>query len=264
MIRSFYNLKTLPFQKNININDLYESQTFKEASSRMEYIKENKGFMLLTGDPGAGKSTLLRNLSSSLNKNSYECFYIPLSTVSILDFYRQLCFYLTGEKLSKKAQLFSSIQNGIKNRVRNNKKVPVIIFDEVHLLKNENFNELQIIFNFDFDSVNPAVVILSGQSHLRDRISRDILTSFRQRISMRHHMLALNKEELTSFINHSMENVGSINSIFSHSAIEAIFNHTRGNLRETCNLSLKALYVGAKKQNPQITEEEIFQASKEI
>jgi type II secretory pathway predicted ATPase ExeA len=220
--------------------------------------------MLLTGDPGSGKSTLLRSFSSTLNKNSYECFYIPLSTVSILDFYRQLCFYLTGERLSKKAQLFASIQNGIKSRVKNNKKVPVIIFDEVHLLKNENFNELQIIFNFEFDSVNPAVVILAGQSHLRDRISRDILTSFRQRISIKHHMLTLDKKELTSFIHHSMENVGSLNSIFTDSAIEAIYNHTRGNLRETCNIGLQSLYVGAKKQNLQITEEEVFQASKEV
>lgn len=264
MIRPFYNLKMLPFQKDINIAKLYKSSSFNEGIARIEHIKENRGFMLLTGDPGAGKSTLLRYFAHSLNSSAYEYFYIPLATVSILDFYRQLCYYLTGERLSKKAQLFSSIQNGIKNRVKNNKKIPVIIFDEVHLLKNENFNELQIIFNFDFDSVNPAVIVLSGQSHLRDRISREILTSFRQRISIRHHMLTLNKEELTLFINNSMENAGSVNSVFGNSAIESIYNTTRGNIRETCNLALRALYIGAKNQCQQVTEEEIFKASKEV
>lgn len=264
MIRPFYNLKTLPFQKDINVSELYKSSSFKECSSRLEYVKENRGFMMLTGAPGTGKTTALRRFAYSLNTNAYECFYIPLATVSILDFYRQLCYYLTGEKLSKKAQLFSCIQDGIKHRIKNNKKVPVIIFDEVHLLKNENFNELQIIFNFNFDSTNPAIVILSGQSHLRDRISREILTSFRQRISVRHHIITLTKEELIIFINHSMENVNCIDSIFNNSAMEAIYNVTRGNIRETCNLALKSLYIAAKNKLLQVTEEEIFQATKEV
>jgi len=41
--------------------------------------------------------------------------------------------------------------------VINNKKIPVIIFDEAHLLKNENFYELQIIANFNMDSSDPAL-----------------------------------------------------------------------------------------------------------
>jgi general secretion pathway protein A len=264
MIRSLFNLKKLPFQKDIPVDSLFESKSFKEASLRLDYIKENRGFMLITGEPGAGKSTLLRAFSDSLNTNSYKFFYIPLATVSILDFYRQLNFYLTGTRLSKKAQLFESIQEGIKNLVKSNKKVPVIIFDEVHLLKNENFNELQIIFNFDFDSLNPAIVILAGQSHLRDRMARDILASFRQRISIKHHMLELSKEQLTDFINHSMKYVGSSDTIFSDSAIEAIYNYTRGNIRETSNLALKSLYAAGTIGNLQVTEEEVFRASKEV
>jgi superfamily II DNA or RNA helicase len=35
--------------------------------------------------------------------------------------------------------LFKAIQDAIKNYIENQKKIPVIIFDEAHLLKNEIF-----------------------------------------------------------------------------------------------------------------------------
>jgi len=75
--------------------------------------------------------------------------------------------------------------------VANNKKIPVIIFDEAHLLKHENFYELQIISNFSMDSTDPALFILSGQPHLRDKLLNLMHQAFNQRITevqiQRHH-----------------------------------------------------------------------------
>jgi len=264
MIRAYFNLKNLPFQKSISTQNVFKYSFFNEGTSRLDYIKNNRGFMLLTGDPGSGKTTLLRTYKDSLNTGLYNVFYIPLATVSILDFYRQLNFYLNGTKLFRKSALFISIQEGIKTLVKNRKKVPIIIFDECHLLKNENFYELQIIFNFDFDSVNPAIVILAGQSHLRDRLSREVLNSFRQRISINHHVAPLSKDNLKEYIKHSLKIVNGSEDLFSESAIEAIFNHAQGNLRETNNISIKSLFAAAYDKKSQVTEEEVYKASKEV
>ena len=264
MIRAYFNLKDLPFRKDISEENIYKHSFFKEGTSRLNYIKDNRGFMLLTGDPGSGKTTLLRTYVNYLNNNAYKTFYIPLATVSILDFYRQLNFYLNGTRIFRKAELFTSIQDGIKNLVKNRKKVPIVIFDECHLLKNENFYELQIIFNFDFDSINPAIVILAGQTHLRDRLHRDILTSFKQRISIKYHVLPLKKENLYEYVKHSIKLVGGTNDMFSESALEAIFNTTQGNIRETNNIALKSIFAAAYDKKNQVTEEEVYKASKEI
>jgi len=170
MIEAFYNLKKMPFQKDINTRDIFVCPSTEELSKRLEHMKQKRGIMLVTGAPGTGKTLHIRAFVENLNPNLFKTIYTPLSTVNIIDFYRQLAVLLGGESFFKKSQLFNSIQNSIRNYVLNNKKVPVIIFDEAHLLKIENFYELQIISNFNMDSTDPALFILVGQPHLRERL----------------------------------------------------------------------------------------------
>jgi len=142
MMEVYYNFKKTPFQKGISPKNIFISAAVRELQQRFTYIKEKRGIMLLTGAPGSGKTVQLRAFVSSLNENLYKYFYIPLSTVIKLDFYRQLCLKLGGEVCSRKSQLFSSIQEAIRDYVNNTKKIPIVIFDEAHMLVNENFYEL--------------------------------------------------------------------------------------------------------------------------
>lgn len=264
MIRIHFNLKELPFKKDCPTSTLFESSVFQEGVTRLEHIREHRGMFLLTGDPGSGKTTLLRHFHHRLNENAYRTFYIPLATVTVMDFYRQLNHLLGGTGTYRKADLFRNIQEGIKSLVQNRKIVPVFMFDEVHLMKSENFAELQLILNFDFDSVMPAIVILAGQSHLRDRISREVFSSFNQRIGLKYHLIPLGKKECTEYIHSALKRVGGTDSIFSPNALEAIFNNTQGNLREIASLATKALLATAIAKKNTVTEEEVFQASKEV
>lgn len=263
MIRTHFNLKNIPFLKNIQPDSLFQSSIFKEGLERLEYIKNHRGIMLLTGEPGTGKSTLLRSFSCSLNQNSYHCFYLPLSTVNILDFYRQLNFALCGTNIFRKADLYRSIQQNIKSLVTNRKIVPVLIFDEAHLFKNENFFELQLMLNFDYDSVCPAIVVVAGQSHLRERLSRDIHLPFARRISIKYHLTPLSKEECFKFIEHSMYLVGGSLSLFDNNALEAIFSNSNGNPSFIANITTKSLTAAAINNKSVVSEEEVFLATKE-
>jgi type II secretory pathway predicted ATPase ExeA len=264
MILIHFNLKDMPFKKDCPTDTLFTSSVFQEGVTRLDHIREHRGVFLLTGDPGSGKTTLLRHFHSHLNQNAYHTFYIPLATVTVMDFYRQLNHALGGTGTYRKADLFRNIQEGIKTLVQNRKIVPVFIFDEVHLMKNENFTELQILLNFEFDSVMPAIVILAGQSHLRDRLSREIFRSFDQRIALKYHLIPLGKKECTEYIHNGIKRVGGMDSIFSANALEAIFNNTQGNLREIASLATKALLATAIAKKNTVSEEEVFQASKEV
>ena len=149
MLQAYWNLTGTPFDKSIKTDQLFMSQGIKELLSRLQYMKQHRGIMLISGQPGTGKTTALRAFVNELSELSFQSFYVPLATVKVLDFYRQLNLLLGGEPFHFKAKLFVSIQQNIKDMVANNKKIPVIIFDEAHLLKNENFTELQIISNFN-------------------------------------------------------------------------------------------------------------------
>lgn len=264
MMEAFYNFKKTPFSQDIAPKDLFISPAIKELHQRLNYIKDKRGIMLITGAPGSGKTVQLRAFVTRLNQNLYTYFYLPLSTVNIIDFYRQLCTKLGGELFYRKAQLFSSIQNAIRHYVENSKKIPVIIFDEAHMLVNENFYELQIITNFHFDSVNPAVFILCGQPHLRERLLRPIHLSFNQRITLKFHLCPLTRDETYAYIEHQLNLVGASLSIFSNSALCALYQVSTGVPRIINSLTQKALTIGAVEKENSISEELIYRASKEL
>jgi general secretion pathway protein A len=99
MIEAYYNLKTTPFRKDINPKDIFISDSSRELSRRLEHMKQTRGFMLITGTPGTGKTLHVRSFSDGLNPNLYKVVYAPLSTVNMLEFYRQISVLL-GENRS--------------------------------------------------------------------------------------------------------------------------------------------------------------------
>jgi len=265
MIEAYFNLKKSVFQKDIDPKDIFVSDCTRELGHRFEYLKQHRGIMLLTGLPGCGKTLHLRAFVAGLNKNLYKCFYIPLSTVNILDFYRQLATNLgVVDPPYRKAQLFSCIQSAIQNYVENMKKIPVIIFDEAHLFMNANFYELQIITNFNLDSIDPAIFILAGQPHLRDRLLSPIHQSFNQRIFIKFHLTPLSKDETISYVNHHLNLAGATNPIFTPNALSAIYQVSAGVCRLINKLAHKTLVIGALEKKDTLTEEQVYRASKEL
>jgi type II secretory pathway predicted ATPase ExeA len=264
MIEAYYHFKKTPFAKDIPPGDIFMSASGEELRQRLQYIKEKRGIMLITGDPGTGKTLQVRAFVCELNENHYRYFYIPLSTVNVLDFYRQLSYSLGGEPCYKKTQLFYSIQQCIKGYVENTKKIPVIIFDEAHLFINENFSELQIITNFSLDSVDPAVFLLVGQPHLRDRLLRPIHQSFHQRITLKFHLCTFTKEETMAYIEHHLRVAGVSENIFTPNALGALHQVSLGVARIINALAIKTLTIGALEKRDSLTEEEVYRASREL
>jgi len=264
MLQAYWNLAGLPFEKSIHPDQLFISQSGKELNSRLQYMKNHRGLFLLTGQPGVGKTTALRAFVQQLPDLSFQSFYVPLATVNVLDFYRQINHALNGEHRHFKADLFRQIQQLIKDMITHTKKIPVFIFDEAHLLKNENFTELQILANFNMDSTDPALFILAGQPHLSDRLTRPVLISFYQRITLKYHLLPLTADEIQPFIDQNLRLVGCLQSPFSPNAIDAIWKNTTGVHRRVADLALKSMTCGMLQKTTALTEEHVFLAAREL
>lgn len=264
MIEVFYNLKKLPFQKDIDTKEIFIYSSTTEVQRRLEYIKQKRGIMLITGVSGVGKTLQVRVFVEKLNPNLFKTIYIPLSTVNVIDFYRQLSLHLCGQTFWKKSDLFQSIQKTIQNYVIETKKIPVIIFDEAHLLKSENFLKLQIITNFNIDSKDPALFILIGQPHLRDRFVYPVLRPFNQRNSLKYNLSPLSREETESYIQHHLNIAGLKEPLFNPNAINTIYQNSNGIPRVINSICLKAMTIEAIERKEEITEEEIHRASHEL
>lgn len=265
MFKVFYGFTNPPFSKEVKPDNLFQHEYFKELIRRFEYIKKYRGIMLISGDPGTGKTTAIRYFISSLPEQLFHPVYIPLSTVGVTDFYVQLNHKLGGNEHTRvKSKLFESIQKRILELAGNKNRIPVIIIDECHFLKNDNFFELQIISNFNLDSMDPCIFILSAQSHLNERLRRNSLESFRQRISVRYSMEPLGLSECQEYILHAFRKNGVNDPIFTESGFKAIYNISGGVLRSVGNLVTKTLAHGSSSKKLQLSEEDVFVASKEL
>ena len=156
MYKQFYGLTGNPFYKGIQTENIFMHSDINELVNRFDYIKKHRGIMLLTGDEGTGKTTAIRYFLSTLSNDLFVPIYLPLATVGNIEFYKQLNDKLKGDLVTRKHELFKSIQNQIIDYSVNRIRVSAIIIDEAHFLKNENFHELQIITNFNIDSHDPA------------------------------------------------------------------------------------------------------------
>lgn len=265
MFRQFFGFSEVPFSPAMSREKLFPSEAMVELLKRFDYIVQNRGFMLLTGDPGTGKSSALRCLFASLNRQIFFPVYLPLSTVAPTDFYKQLNMALSGPRSFSKASLFHSIQGQITSLVSTRNLIPVLCFDEVHLFQDQNFRELQMIGNFHMDSASPAAFILAGQSILQDRLRAHHLTSFFQRISLKFHLNPLSQAETKAYIQHHLKLAGmeGLDS-FSEAAYEAVFNLSKGIPRVIGAITTKAFLSCAILKKRNITEDDILSVSQEV
>jgi len=263
MFKTYYGLTFDPFTKDTEIKHFYKSKEFKEALNRIEFLKSTKGIGLITGQPGIGKSSLLRYFESTLNPNLYKCVYIPLSTLTVMDFYKALCDGLGIIPAFKKVTMFKQIQEAIYNYSYNKSITPVIILDEAQFLKNAILDDLRIILNFNMDSKDHAILLLVGQTTFINQLQRQNHDALRQRIVVNYYLNGLSKEEVKEYISSKLAFAGCHEPLFNDDAFELLFSCTNGLLRPLNTIARLCLISGAAKQTRSIDSEIVFNAQKE-
>jgi len=264
MYQAFYSLSKSPFSKETRATDAFHSTAFQEVAARLTYLKKTRGMGMLTGEPGSGKTYALRAFSEGLNPSLFKVVYFPLSTGTVMDFYRGLARGLGEEPMFRKVDLFYQIQHAVQLNFRERKVTPVFVLDEMQMAKDAFLSDLSILFNFNMDAQNPFILILSGLPHLLDRLTlRRLNLPLLQRIVMQYKLEPLSKDEVASYIRHHMEQAGAKHVVFTDSALEAIATLSRGWPRLVNNLATHCLLYGYQAKKEQVDEEVVRLASEE-
>ncbi len=238
---AWFGLKNFPFDKNLKTQETLDTESLKECTARLDYIKRRGGILLLTGDPGVGKTLALRRYVDSLNENLFKPYYTPLSTLSRADLLYHVNRLLGLPPRLSKSAVYGQIQKALLESKESSGKTVFLIIDEAHLLQTGPLEELRLLTNFKMDSYDPFILVLSGQSDLRRTLEFAVLEPLNQRIAIRYHMPGLSPQETKLYVTHHLKLAGAKEPLLDDPALEAVHQVSFGIPRKIGTLVEQAL-----------------------
>ena len=254
-----YGLEFNPFIKNSR-EILVDTAEYRETMFRLDYLVKTKGFGILTGSPGRGKTTAIRSWAVGLNHSLYKTIYSSLSTLTANDFYKNLVTELGAEPSSKKYVNVRMIRDEITRLAVEKRKTPVIIIDEANYINNAILNDLKILFNFEMDSRDRAVVLLAGLPKLNTTLGLGIHEPLKQRIVMNYNLEGITKEEGRYYISEKLKGAGCSQEIYEEAAVEAILNAADGTPRMINKYCNQSMLIGDSNKADIITADIVMQS----
>jgi type II secretory pathway predicted ATPase ExeA len=132
--------------------------------------------------------------------------------------------------------------------------------DEANYISGGILNDLKLLFNFEMDSRDRAVILLAGLPHLNNTLRLGIHEPLRQRIVMNYDLGGLSKEEGRSYIQTKLEGAGCHQNVFEGNALEAVLNAANGTPRLINKICNASLLIGNSNHLDRITADAVMQA----
>jgi type II secretory pathway predicted ATPase ExeA len=264
MYRQRYQLTHDPFDKSIKTKDAFMSNDFKECSARLEFLSKTRGLALVTAAPGYGKTFALRAFADRQNASLVKVIYLCMSTLSAMEFYRQLCHALGLESQFRKADMFRDLQTNLDYLFMVKKIHCIIVIDEAQYLNTSILRDLKMLMNFNFDSADRFSLVLSGQPMLADMLSRQIHEALRQRIIVNYEFAGITATEAADYARRMLTLAGGSSALFDEAALHAAYNCSNSSIRVFGHVLSKALIIGAQNDADTIGTEMVMAAANEM
>jgi general secretion pathway protein A len=253
---AFFGFTQTPFSRDIPVNQLLETAGCKELIGRLNYVARYRAFGVFTGDAGTGKTTAIRKFSQGLDSNSYRVLYLSDSALTPRNFYWETLHELGYEPRFYRGDAKRQFQKALAVLVDNERKSPIVIVDEAHLLSREMLEEIRFLLNLRMDSYSALSLILIGQTELREILKLQVNKAISQRVDMRFHLPALSKEETTAYIAKHLAAVKAPGEIFTQAAIGAIHEYCEGIPRKVNKVAIACLMT-ASGQNQKLVDDHL-------
>jgi len=264
-IQHFYGFTRVPFCKDIPPSDLFPAEGQNELCARLDYLTQQRGMGLLTGETGCGKSTALRRFTASLDSNRFFVIYLANPLLGLTGLYRDLLSALGHEPPFSRPKMVSRIRLALDDLLTNKHRTPFLILDEAHLLPDDVFEQLRMLLSTHMDSQSLAALLLVGQPELRRTLHMASHEAFFQRLTTSFHLPPLDLTQSFEYIRHQIQFSGyKAGILFTDDALARIYDYTKGIPRQINRLCTTALLVGVIEQKQILEESSIRKAIAEL
>jgi general secretion pathway protein A len=247
MYLEFYGLSESPFNLTPDANFLYPSKVHREVLAHLLYgVNSRKGFIMVTGEVGSGKTTICRALLKKLGPNTDVALVLNsfLSEEELLKTVNEdLGISATGKT---KKELIDELNDFLLQQRMKGRNV-VLIIDEAQNLSFPVLEQIRMLSNLETEKEKLLQIVLVGQPELRRLIGSPRLRQLSQRITVRHHITPLTRDETIQYIYHRLKVAGaSENIVFANGALNEIYRFSRGiprMINVICDQALLSGYV---------------------
>ena len=250
MYLNHYHLKAKPFGLSPNTKFLWFDEKHREALATLQYgIKEDIGFLVLTGDVGVGKTVLIHQLIDNLDSSTIVA-HVTEPDLGILDFFKVLAAEFgiaTGFK--SKGEFLIELEKFLHGAYADHKKV-LLIIDEAQRMDNTLLDQVRVLSNIELSHRKLINIFFVGQSEFKTTLMANSNRAIRQRIAINYHLDPLTKSETRLYIEHRLKVAGASRKIFKSNAFLEIFSATGGYPRVIniiCDHALLTGYVSGLK-----------------
>jgi general secretion pathway protein A len=269
MYKAYFKLAHNPFDLTPDPVCFVPTERHNEALAALYHgVRRHKGFVVVTGEVGTGKTLLLRCLLGLLKESKDVAYaYMFNGRLSPTEFLQYIVsdFGLPAAGKSKYELLLDLgrflVDRGAK------KMTTVLIVDEAHLLTPEILEEVRLLSNLETTDDKLLQIILVGQPELDEMLDSVELRQIKQRIAVRTQLIPLNAEETRLYIERRLQIAGADPSsglLFSDTAIEMVFLHSKGLPRLINTICENALIAAYAKRQSCVTPEIIGSVAKEL
>jgi len=253
-IQNLYGMTKMPFTKEIASNQMFVSNTMKEAVSRLHVAIQSEEGVMLCGTAGTGKSCILRKFTQEVDDTKYRVLYASGEFKNTGEIVKHLLFLMNESIPFHSSRAIRHFKNIVSQSNKIQGVKPIVIIDEAQELPDAALAGLKSIINYDMDSNTYLCLVLCGQPELKMKLRSSRLASLERRIRIKHSMVPLSLEETPQYIKHQIKAAGVDNQIFSDSAMSAVFDFSRGVI-STINLLCYMALIKAGSEGKEIIDQ---------
>jgi type II secretory pathway predicted ATPase ExeA len=240
-LQSHWGFTKMPFGRSLAPSMLHRHDGHAEATARIAWCVGQHALGVITGEVGAGKTVAVRAAAAALDTSRHVVIYLPNPSVGVRGMLHHIVSALGQVPSFYTATLVPQAADALAAEHAERGRTPVVIFDEAHLLDNQQMEAVRMLTNHEMDSGAPFAALLVGQPTLRQRLRLGVLAALDQRISVRYALAGMSAAETADYIGHHLKISGRTDTLFSADAITLIHNASRGYPRAVNNLALNAL-----------------------
>ena len=251
MYKKHFGLRRLPFSIAPDPRYLYMSEQHREALAHLLFgVKNEGGFVLLTGEVWTGKTTICRCLLDKLPKKCDVAFIIN-PKLSVSELLATICdeFRIRYPKKNATVKLFVDRINEYLLQSHAKRRKALLIIDEAQNLSDEVLEQIRLLTNLETNDRKLLQIILLGQPELRTKLARPELKQLAQRIVARFHLGPLSNNDVAVYVRHRLSLAGIHRDLFSPPGLHRLYDLSGGIPRVVnaiCDRALLGTYVQGK------------------